>query len=236
MEIEELNIKPLNTYNLPLCENSETIFKFTKESIRNFRNIYKTTQDNKIDPANHTDQDLLRAMLIFSCSGLDALIKQLVKDTLKEIILKDQKSIGAKQQFQTFVEKKLKKGSFVIEGSEQTLVDQRFLAKILISDQPQLELINFLIKDLIDGSLQSQDELLRAAAFFAITKEQILEDSKTTQEAFKVRNIIIHQMDVDFAALDKSRYVRTDANMIMLTENILTISVNFINAIAEKLR
>lgn len=231
MDNNELKIKPLNTYATSECANAETIFRYTNESVSNLYSIYQ--RDKKSD-IRHTDQDILRAMLIFSCSGLDAIIKQLIKDALEIVIIKDRDSTGAKQQFQSFVEKKLKKGSFVIDGAEQILVDQKFLAKLLISDQPQKELIISLVKDLMSGSLQSQDELLRVAAYFALTKDGILEDSKTTQEAFKVRNNIIHQMDVDFGTDNKTRYKRNEVEMLKLCKNILSISVDFINAVAER--
>lgn len=58
---------------------------------------YKSGQDHK----DLYEQDLLRAMLIFSCSGLDATLKQLVRDALECVIARD---IGAHGQFAKYLE------------------------------------------------------------------------------------------------------------------------------------
>lgn len=59
------------------------------------------------DTPTDEEQDILRAMLIFSSAGLDSMVKQLIRDALPEII---RKSEGAFEMFKTHIERKMKRG------------------------------------------------------------------------------------------------------------------------------
>ena len=110
-------------------------------------------QDRRAKGApRNREQDLLRAMLVFACAGLDSMLKQMVRDALVSVIDRDQ---GAEAQFRSFVEKRL---------SRQGNPDPKLLSELLTSRNPRSVLIGHLVDDLTSRSLQSKDEVLRAAS------------------------------------------------------------------------
>jgi hypothetical protein len=167
-------------------------------AITNFHELYVQSQKSKAEAPTHGEQDLLRAMLLFACSGLDAVVKQLIEDALGTVLDHD---LGAQQQFKTFVERRLKKAS-AADDRERALnppasPDMSFLAELLVSFDPRSKLIDALTEALRSDSLQSRDQLLRVAAHFALTKDDVMADDKATREAFDARNQITHEMDID---------------------------------------
>lgn len=237
-KLKALKVTALKEGDFPLLKNSQAVFEYTKEAVSNFYKIFQIIRGGSAGTTTHNEQDLLRAMLVFACSGLDAVAKQLVKDSLQRIIELDKTGNAARQEFQKFVERSIKKGpSFEADG-KATSINAGFVAHILISDNPQIELIKSLQKDLCSNSLQSQDQLLKVAGYFAITKDQILNEPEITQKAFDIRNDIIHLMDVDLNARSqgrKNRKVRGERDMVKYTKNILDIGSRFINVVADKL-
>jgi hypothetical protein len=205
-------------------------------AIENFHELYLDSQHSKSEEEEHShgEQDLLRAMLLFACSGLDAVVKQLITDSLGPILHHDE---GAQQQFKIFVERRLKKSSATDDrdriSSSSAVTDVGLLADLLVSVDPRSKLIGVLTENLKAESLQSVDQLLRVAAHFALTKDDIMADDKATREAFRARNQITHEMDVDLPS-GKDRRERDYKTMVLWTENVAEISSRFIGQIEAK--
>ena len=183
---------------------------------------------------DHYEQDLLRAMILFSCSGLDATVKQLVRDSLESVIERDE---GAQGQFSTFIERRLKRGAtddVERSGTGQTGPDYGLLANILANPRPREVLVDALVESLTANSMQSRDQLLKAAAQFALTRDDVLADDGVTQAAFKARNQLAHEMDIDFRG-DNQRRARSYADMVHWSENILQVGCQFIERVSAKL-
>jgi len=174
--------------------------------------------------------DLLRAMLVFACSGLDAAVKQLVQDALSLVIDVDN---GASDQFQKYVERRLKKD--LERTATVSTLDSTFIAKILVQPDPRRALISAHTDALIGDSLQSRDQLSKVAAQFAIRNDEVISDDKRTVRAFTVRNEIVHEMDVDLSH-EKTRRERKAHEMIEYSEEILSIGARFINAVGVRLK
>lgn len=235
---KRLKVTPIKEGEFPLLKSSSTVFEHANESVSSFYKIYQIIRKGHgAGSTTHNEQDLLRAMLVFACSGLDAVAKQLISDCLQKVIESDKEGNAARQEFKKYVERRMK--NFSTENNiKSSTIDTNFIAQILVSDQPKIELIKSLQKNLSDNSLQSLDQLLRVAGFFAITKDQILKDSENTEKAFKIRNDIIHQMDVNLNAKSqgrKNRKVRGLTDMLKYTVNILNVGSNFINSVTEKI-
>lgn len=126
----------------------------------------------------------MRAALIFAAAGLDSCVKQLVRDTLQIVIAKDD---GAHRQFTDYVQAKLRR----LDGQ-----DVRFLAEAIAADKPALHVQERLVAELTRASLQSKDQILRVAAYFAIPAAEISSDLRKLQEIFQARNQIAHEMDI----------------------------------------
>lgn len=229
-------IKKLKAESLVQCKNgilknARIAFLGTLDSSQRFYEIYQLLRKGTKGTTTDQQQDLLRAMLVFACSGLDAIIKQLIKDALERVIIKDK---GSQQEFQKFVERKLKKES--VDFNEEKLVfNAKFLASVIINDNPKEELIGRLKYDLTSDSLQSKDQLLKIAAYFAITKDSLFNDEDTTKKALDARNEIIHEMDINFnIARQKNKKQRKVEEMVKFTENILRVATTFITIINNK--
>ncbi len=173
--------------------------------------------------ATDHEQDLMRAALIFAAAGLDSLVKQLVRDTLQMIISKNK---GAHAQFTDFVHSKLKR----TEGP-----DLRFLADAIAADRPTRHLQQQLISDLTGQSLQSKDQLLRVAAYFAIPASELCDDLTKLQQIFHARNQIAHEMDILLGQKNRGRRQRTTDQMKEFASNVLETAKAFYLAVEKRL-
>jgi hypothetical protein len=204
-------------------------------AIANFHRLYVESQKTTTGSATHDEQDLLRAMLLFACSGLDAVVKQLIQDALEMVLRHDE---GAQREFKKFAERRLKKTSTEDDRDRgmpgQNSPDVSFLAELLVSFDPRSLLISTLTNTLVSDSLQSRDQLLKVAAHFALTKDEVMANDKITKEAFDARNQIAHEMDVDLQN-GKGRRERDYTTMVCWCENISEVSRSFIEKAASKM-
>ena len=205
--------------------SSYTIIVTAYEASSSFMELFDDTRLNrkaKGTPTNK-EQDLLRAMLVFACAGLDSMVKQLVRDAICQVI---DNSEGANLQFQSFVEKKL-----VRQGT----IDTKLLSNIIIQNNPRNILINELVNELTSKSLQSKDQILKAAAFFDIPSNKVTSDISTLEKIFRCRNQVSHEMDVDLAQPNRNRRPRRKDTMIRYTKIILQLANNFLQQVDSKL-
>lgn len=198
-------------------DKANKILLTTKNTISSFKRIYEN--DKKL--SENEKSDLLRAVLLFSCSGVDAVMKQLIRDTLGNIIDVDE---GAYSNFKDFIEKKIK------NGDEKS--NSKILAEIFTRDiKPKETLIEILKNELTSNSLQSAEELARVASFFNIETMNINE----IKEVFFARNQITHEMDVIMDEDELNRRQRSEKNIIKLSNTIIKVAEHYINSINEKL-
>jgi hypothetical protein len=173
-------------------------------------------------PTDH-EQDLLRAALLFSAAGLDAMVKQLIRDALQAVQTTD---AGAQQQFYEYSQQRL---------SRSTPVDLKLLAQALMADHPREHLRTELIRDLTGNSLQSKDQLLRVAAFFAIGVRDLNTHLGQLKTVFDARNQIAHEMDILFGQINRGRRSRSLDSMKAHTAFVLNVCCAFYNAVEKKL-
>lgn len=221
---------------MPLCELPE---KPTKTSLVSSFSILERSHDAadafflafreirrarsaRGTPTDH-DQDLLRAALIFATAGLDSLVKQLVRDTLRQVISRNK---GARGQFTEYVQSRLRR----TDG-----IDIRFLAEAIAADRPTSHLQDALIAELTGSSLQSKDQLLRVAAYFAIQSEEITDDLRYLQEVFSARNQIAHEMDIQLGQSNRGRRQRRLKTMRGYSVTILETASAFYRAVEGRL-
>lgn len=206
----------------------------TVRAVSNFHQLHLACQ--KIGEKKNTslsiEQDLLRAMLLFACSGLDAVVKQLIEDALECVLHHDD---GAQREFQKFVERRLKKGGISEDQdrSSASVFDARLMSELLVSFDPRTALISILRRHLTSDSLQSRDQLLKVAAHFALTREDIMSAPDVTKAAFEARNQIVHEMDIDLETGNQRRE-RDYPTLVRWSENIIAISAAFIDKVALK--
>jgi hypothetical protein len=197
----------------------------THDTSSSFLDIFESERTRRKAKGAPTDeeQDLLRAMLAFATSGLDSMVKQLVKDTLPRIVRKDK---GASEMFRSYIEKRMQRDD---------KLDHKFLAAVLTSRYPQGELIADLIDALGSTSLQSKDQLLKVAAFFNIESKAIMSNPQFVKDIFDSRNQISHEMDVLFDQTNRSRRSRRKEDMIRYTNEIFNVADSFLSQVDAKL-
>jgi hypothetical protein len=89
----------------PMAQATLTAFYIlcnTHEAASSFLDIFEKTRQGRNARGTPTDkeQDLLRAMVAFAASGLDSMVKQLIRDTLEKVI---ERSPGAMRNFKQYI-------------------------------------------------------------------------------------------------------------------------------------
>ena len=197
-------------------EKSKRILETLQSNVNSFRALLNTVSDEL------TKQNIRRAIILFSCSGIDAVVKQLIIDTLELVIERDE---GAQEQLRVFTERRLKK----------TLIDQDYsiLSRLFTVKNSRKLLINMLKKELSYDSLQSSDQLFRVAAAFNIMTDRLVtgDEKKNLKKAFDIRNKIIHQMDVDFEQRDMEYFTHDDSEVEEIFMTIESVAMHFIDEV-----
>jgi len=218
---------PSNFTNYPqrpqsrICDYSFLILKTTHESASNLLNTFNNIriQRRAHGTPTNAEQDLLRAMLVFASAGLDSVVKQLVKDTIKKVV---EVNKGAESTFKAFVEKKLYKNE---------IIDHKLITGVFFATSPREHLLSLLKADLLSSSLQSKDALFRAGSFFNIPSNDICTNPDKLSKVFHDRNHIVHEMDIDLGQTNRNRLPRRKAEMIGHTNYIFEVTNNFLKAV-----
>lgn len=146
-------------------------------------------------PAN--EEDLLRAAVVFTGAGLDATLKQLIRDTLPGL-LESNKQAHAK--FETFASDRLGTGE---------IADSRMIARYLTSPNPRERLIEDYIYDLTGSSLQSAEEVDKVASALGIDDGDLRRRITALRSLFVARNEISHELDLQRPERQGDRARRT---------------------------
>ncbi|WP_321326991.1 hypothetical protein [uncultured Parasphingorhabdus sp.] len=203
--------------------------------VLNFDQLYAASRQESQGDADAfpVEHDLLRAAFLFACSGLDAVVKQLIKDALPDVVDSD---LGAHREFEKFTERRLKKiASIDSDNPRVQVLDARLFSKILTNQNPRGTLIEMLVRSLTDDSLQSRDQLLKVAAHFALTMQDVMANPDAVKDAFSARNQIVHEMDV-LLAEGSTRRNRDYQTIKHWSESMLAIAAAFITGVDAKLQ
>lgn len=217
----DLPARPAHSSLLSAYSILERACEATEAFLSAFKTV-RTARKAKGTPTDH-EQDLLRAALVFSAAGLDSIVKQLVRDTLQGVIGRNK---GAHAQFTDYVYSRLKR----TDG-----LDLRFLAEAVSADKPTRHLQQQLIAELTSGSLQSKDQLLRVAAYFAIPASELCQDLRVLKDVFYARNQIAHEMDVLLGQPNRGRRQRRTKDMTRYTAFVLQTARAFYVAVEARL-
>lgn len=195
-----------------------------KNTIASFYTLYDTLTDEQ----ENQKQDLLRAIILFSCSGIDSIVKQLVHDTLDYVIEHDE---GAFNQFKAFTAKKLTE-------KNETGINSNLFADLFTCENPKQTLKDVLKKELTSNSLQSSDELLKVGAYFNIKSDNLVkgrEMHKKLRNIFIARNQITHEMDVDMTSPIFKMRNRTYEEINDYSNFMIDLAEKYIELVSKKL-
>jgi hypothetical protein len=170
------------------------------------------------------DQDLLRAMLVFACAGVDASMKALIREALP--VLADMNT-DVQAKLDTFAAGYL---------SDAGAVSPKALARVLgHAGSPRQALVEEFIEELTGGSLQSSQQLDLVCGALGIVDAQLRRDVDGLGPVFAVRNQIIHEMDLNPAPGGQMRRQRNIEQMVFMANRALGLAQRIVNSVTAAL-
>jgi hypothetical protein len=193
----------------PQLKNAYGILVAACDSANSFAELFSLVRKVTGAKGMPTDdeQDLVRAMVVFAGAGLDSVVKQVLREALPHVVVTDR---AARAKFEEFVQKSI--GHRVTD--EGTALDFKFLARVLTADSPRAALVDALISEMTSDSLQSVPQFARACAYLGIDVGALSLDIKRLGLVFKMRNEIVHELDVQLGAGPHKRRIRSRDDMI----------------------
>lgn len=172
-----------------------------------------------------SEVDILRAVITFAGAGLDAALKKLIKDTVREIAVRNPL---AKRKFLDFLDRHL-------AGTDMP-INRRLLAEVLIDGRgPQAALLDHYERELTGDSLQSSEQVSVVCGALGIEDRHIrerLKPSAPLDKMFRARNDIVHQLDLT----DTGRKPRNLKDVRVFAVESLKVTQEIINAVGKALQ
>lgn len=168
------------------------------------------------------EADLLRAAIVFTGAGLDATLKQLIRDTLPLLL---EISTQAHDKFERFAADRLGTGE---------IADAKVLARYLTSRDPRGRLIEDYLYDMTGSSLQSAEEVQSVAGALGIDDPPLRKRITELKPLFVARNEISHELDLQSLEKqgDRSRRTRVMKTTIEQCQHGLETGQQIINAVS----
>ncbi|MGH8273020.1 MAG: HEPN domain-containing protein [Gammaproteobacteria bacterium] len=187
----------------------------------------KTKRGNVRGVLTDQEQDILRAALVMACAGLDGSLKQGIRDCLEHLLTTES---AVRDGFEKFIRKRI--------GGENDILETgggaKFLARILSDSSPRKRLIEDYIRELTGESLQSTEEVMRTTAALGINYKELNLDIERLKEVFKLRNKIIHELDINLEAPKRKRKVRSQTDLLDSADFTLSVTRTILRALNRK--
>ena len=207
--------------------NARVILESAEASTQAFRKAFDLVRKQRSAARGMTtddEQDLLRAMVVFAGAGLDAALKQLIRDTIRELARRD---VAVQRELEVFVARELRGDT----DNPEAISGPKFLARILVASSPQNQVIEEYIRELTGSSLQSVDQLMRAAKALGVSQPAAGIEPRKLNHIFDVRNKIIHELDIDLNAQRRNRNIRGRDAMVEHTQTLLSVAQKVVEAV-----
>jgi hypothetical protein len=205
-----------------LLAKAASIYEYTHASASSLLTAFddaKAKRGGKRGVLTDQEQDILRAALVMSCAGVDAALKQTIRNCLEYLLEHNQL---VREGFEKFIKKS-------ISGDEAESF--KFLASALAEKEPRKKLIEEYIKELTGESLQSAEEIMRTVAALGLDWKALSFDKERLKEIFDIRNKIIHELDIDLDAKKRKRKVRSQTDLLDNSDFILSTIRTVIEAL-----
>ena len=170
------------------------------------------------------EEDILRAALVFTSSGLDACCKRLLRDTLETLVAGN---AAAGHKFQEFVKQELATG---LSGA---------LSRAILDPDPRKQMIQVYIGARTRASLQgSGDVKARVRDTLGISNAQLpVAQIEQLDGFFTARNAIVHDLDYkDPSAGSNARWTRTMENVRTDCDTVFAVIATIIRETASNVR
>lgn len=208
------------TVKSPLLTKAALIFQYTHTSASSLLTAFDDAKKGRGNPRGvltDKEQDILRASLVMCCAGLDAALKQAIRDCLEQLL---ESSKDVRDGFEKFIRKRISGESDILEQASGS----KFLSLILAEREPRKRLIEEYIKELTGESLQSAEEVMRTTAALGLETKKLGLDIPRLKEIFAIRNKIIHELDIDLDIKARKRRVRSQADLLDNSDFVLSVT------------
>jgi hypothetical protein len=208
-----------------------SIYEYTHTSASSLLAAFDDAKSKRGNPRGiltDQEQDILRAALVMSCAGLDAALKQSIRDCLEQLLEKNKQ---VREGFEKFIKKR-------ISGEGDVLglaTGAKFLGLVLAEREPRKRLIEEYIKELTGESLQSTEEIMRTSAALGLEPKELDLDIVRLKGIFLIRNKIIHELDIDLNATKRKRKVRSQADLLENSDYVLSVTKSIVESLDKKL-
>lgn len=227
-EVRSLGLKQRD-FDDHVLRRAFLILKYAHESATAFRRAFDIVRGPKRGTPKDEEQDLLRAMLVMAAAGLDSVVKQIFRDSLDSLIEVDD---NVQSEFEKFVSRRVR-GKVDEEGQ---IGGADFLARVMVAESWRQELIEQYVTQLTGSSLQSASELTKASKALGISTDDVFAvDASDLRKIFRIRNAIIHELDVNFDAAKRNRESRARDDIVGYANALLETAEAVLAAVQGKL-
>ena len=219
------------TVSSPLLAKAALIFQYTHTSASSLLIAFddaKAKRGGKRGVLTDKEQDILRAALVMTCAGIDAALKQSIRDCLEKLLESDK---PVRDGFEKFIRRRIGGEGDVLELASGS----KFLATVLAEASPRKRLIEEYIRELTGESLQSAEEIMRTTAALGLETKSLALDIPRLKEIFSIRNKIIHELDIDLDAPKRKRKVRSQSDLVDNSDLVLKTTKAVVEALDKKL-
>ncbi|MGM5066606.1 hypothetical protein EU244_017325 [Rhodococcus qingshengii] len=191
----ESPLHPAQRFLAGAYDSVAAMFEITYPALRSQR-------DTSRGRLTHAEQDIFRAAVVFAGAGIDTVMKEAVRGSVR---LRIDHSDDARAKYLEFAVGYLQKGSDL---------NVKSLASLLISERPDEALKNAYVEKLTGSSLQSVDQVITTLSALGLTDQKSLYlEAKKLKPLFQARNQISHELDMTSAAIrgqgQRTRHERT---------------------------
>jgi hypothetical protein len=108
------------------------------------------------------------------------------------------------------------------------------VARALTAVSSREQLVREYVNELVQGSLQSTEELARAVSALGIDPVSVGAKGNELQPIFRIRNQIIHELDINFDHPKRNRQTCARETMRQHTNKILEVSEAILRQVDAK--
>lgn len=175
---------------------------------------------------SESDADILRAAITFAGAGLDASLKQLIRDTIRPLI---KTNTSCRTKFHEFVDRHLASGE---------ALHRKHLRAVLVDERGSpAALVELYERDLTGDSLQSAQQVKEVCGALGVNDKNIwrrLQEGECLDKMFRARNSIVHQLDL-IPGASKERTRRSIEQAREFSSEALDVTQLIINEVGRAL-
>ena len=216
-----------------ICTETETAQRFLAgaydsvdavfTNLQTVRQVRRDRGENVTGRLPGSEEDLLRAAIVFAAAGMDSALKRLIEDSLPSLLLA---SDSVHKKFEAFVRSRLEHDSAPAT-----------LAKYLIAPAPREAVIVDYLCSLTGESLQSVEQLQKVAGALGLNDSTLRQEISDIKPLFLARNEISHELDLLHTQRqgDRSRRTRRIGPTETLVHQGLNLTQKMLNGVAAAL-